>query len=66
VVWTSPTIGAAVERISPDRDTENEAGAVLYSDRQTSDGSSAPFDGTVRVAAVGFGGHNDMSGSVTC
>ncbi|MGY1858066.1 hypothetical protein [Modestobacter sp. SYSU DS0290] len=66
VVWSSPTVERVVARINPDWGTEGEANAVLYSDRPTSDGSSAPFDGTVRVAAVGFGGHNDTSGSVIC
>jgi hypothetical protein len=65
-VWTSPTIGDAVVRVKPDWSRDNSAGAVLYSDQQTSEGSSAPFDGTVRVASVGIGGHNDVSGPVIC
>jgi hypothetical protein len=40
--------------------------ATLYSDRQTIDGSSASFDGTVRVMSVGIGGHNMSQGSVYC
>lgn len=66
VVWPSQIMGDVVARINPDWGPENEASAVLYSDRQTSDGSSAPFDGTVRVASLGSGGHNDVSGPVIC
>jgi hypothetical protein len=66
MVWRSPTIEAAVSRVNPDWDSSDEVSAVLYSDRQTSDGSSAPFDGTVRDAVIGIGGHNDPQGEVIC
>ncbi len=68
VLWTSTTIGDTVERVSPTWGNDPEVTAVLYSDRQTSDGSSSVFDGTVRLAAVGVGGHNvgATSGTVTC
>ena len=68
VLWTSTTIGDTVERVSPTWGNDPEVTAVLYSDRQTSDGSGSVFDGTVRLAAVGVGGHNvgATSGTVTC
>ncbi len=55
IAWPSVTIGASVQRLSPDWGPVSGAEAILYSDRRTSDGSSAPFDGTVRVASLSFG-----------
>ncbi|WP_346619643.1 hypothetical protein [Blastococcus montanus] len=66
VAWSSPTIGAAVARLSTNFDDENAASAVLYSDRQTDEGASAPFDGTVRMASVGFGSHTEIESSINC
>jgi hypothetical protein len=67
IVWSSPTLSAAVERVNSGWEGGTGASAILYSDRQTSDGSSSPFDGTVRVAAIGIGGHNvGSTDSVTC
>jgi hypothetical protein len=66
VAWPSRAVGAAVARLSSERGSENEASAMLYSDRQTSEGASVPFDGTVRVASVGFGGHTATQGDIPC
>ncbi|MGY1665910.1 hypothetical protein [Geodermatophilus sp. SYSU D00696] len=68
VLWTSTTIGDSVDRVNPSWGNDPEVTAVLYSDRQTSDGSSSVFDGTVRLATVGVGGHNvgATTSTVTC
>ncbi|WP_131801828.1 hypothetical protein [Klenkia soli] len=68
VAWQSTTAGSVVTRINPGWSNPDRVSAVLYSDRQTVDGSASAYDGTVRVATVGIGGHNTNSidDDITC
>jgi hypothetical protein len=72
VLYTSPRYADHMSQY----DAEDEYGitydekitAMLYSDRQTADGSSTAFNGMVRFVDVSSGGHNFAANSrdVTC
>jgi len=63
----SQTLATALESVNPGWGSDDMATAVLYSGRQTRDGSSSSYTGQVHQMSLGIGGHNEgADGVVHC
>jgi hypothetical protein len=58
LLFTSVALGEQVQRMHPEGSNDDDAVALLYSDRQTDYGSSADFSGKVRLMSISTGGYN--------